>query len=462
MSANLNKIRKNTSRILGMNEKMWYVKTYNKKAGIANSKLKTKLFLEKRDLPVPKTIKVLSTRKELESLDWSELPAAFVMKPARGTEGKGIEIILNRKDDYWIISNGRKIDENYLRLKAQLMLDGKFSIGSKKDRVIIEERIKPHKAFRYHTYKGTPDIRVLLFKSVPIMAMLRLPTKESDGKANLAQGAIGAAIDLAAGRVTNAIYKDSFIERMPHNAVRLSGLEIPYWNKILKIASKVQQEVGLGYLSVDFLIDRNKGPLVLEINSNTGLVIQKANLDGIKWRIKSLSNVKIKNSAQAVRLGKDLFGGQIEASIQNISGRNIVGSKESIELSLFDKTKTYNCIVNTTRRSSRINKKLLADFFLDREYAYIESEISRLREEGVKTKDAVERINEYLQSKDIPLWVEASKLKTGFIRRLVKFDVELAESSFEISFLISEKIGNTAPVELGTDQLNNFIIDPTK
>jgi len=37
------------------------------------------------------------------------------------------------------------------------------------------------------------------------MAMLRLPTKESGGKANLQQGAIGLGIDMASGVTTSAV-----------------------------------------------------------------------------------------------------------------------------------------------------------------------------------------------------------------------------------------------------------------
>ncbi|HBZ98517.1 MAG TPA: alpha-L-glutamate ligase-like protein, partial [Pseudomonas sp.] len=39
-----------------------------------------------------------------------------------------------------------------------------------------------------------PDIRIIVLMGYPIMAMLRLPTRQSGGKANLHQGAIGVGV----------------------------------------------------------------------------------------------------------------------------------------------------------------------------------------------------------------------------------------------------------------------------
>jgi len=43
---------------------------------------------------------------------------------------------------------------------------------------------------------GLPDIRVIVYNRIPIVAMLRIPSKYSDGKANLHLGAYAAGIDL--------------------------------------------------------------------------------------------------------------------------------------------------------------------------------------------------------------------------------------------------------------------------
>jgi len=43
---------------------------------------------------------------------------------------------------------------------------------------------------------GLPDIRVIAYNMVPVMAMMRIPTKESGGKANIHGGACAVGIDI--------------------------------------------------------------------------------------------------------------------------------------------------------------------------------------------------------------------------------------------------------------------------
>ena len=54
-------------------------------------------------------------------------------------------------------------------------------------------------------YEGVPDIRIVVFNGYPVMAMLRLATHASDGKANLHQGAVGVGLALDSGRCLNAV-----------------------------------------------------------------------------------------------------------------------------------------------------------------------------------------------------------------------------------------------------------------
>ncbi|MRR31196.1 alpha-L-glutamate ligase-like protein, partial [bacterium] len=42
---------------------------------------------------------------------------------------------------------------------------------------------------------------------------------------------------------------------------------------------------GLGYLGVDLVIDRDRGPLLLELNARPGLAIQLANRHGLRTRL---------------------------------------------------------------------------------------------------------------------------------------------------------------------------------
>lgn len=323
------RILQNRNKILGLNERyLSYIRPYNLKQSfaIADNKILTKKRLQRADIPVPKMLGKISNYKELYKFKFLNLPKSFVLKPVRGLEGGGIEILYNRVNDEWIKSDGSRLSVDDLISRCRDILDGKYSLLNQPDEVLIEERIKPHKAFREYTYKGTPDIRVIVFNSIPVMSMLRLPTKQSDGKANLRLGAIGCGIDMAVGRVTQAIIgKAGTIEYIPGTNLRLSGLKIPQWNSILEHAVKASRTTGLGFGSIDFLIDREQGPMVIEINARTGLSIQLAEQDGLLWRLEKARGLKVKTVKQGVRLGKELYGGEIAEEIENISGKTLVG-----------------------------------------------------------------------------------------------------------------------------------------
>ncbi|OHB73568.1 MAG: hypothetical protein A2V70_20640 [Planctomycetes bacterium RBG_13_63_9] len=50
-------------------------------------------------------------------------------------------------------------------------------------KAICERRIIPHPVFEQVTVGGTPDIRVILYRGAPAMAMVHLPTRASRGRA---------------------------------------------------------------------------------------------------------------------------------------------------------------------------------------------------------------------------------------------------------------------------------------
>lgn len=117
------------------------------------------------------------------------------------------------------------------------------------------------------------------------MAMLRLPTRASNGKANLHRGAIGAGIEISSGLTLSAVQGARVIDRHPDTGRPVRGIQVPYWEQMLLTAASLTEIVGLGYLGVDFLIDRKRGPLLLELNARPGLSIQIANRCGLKKRL---------------------------------------------------------------------------------------------------------------------------------------------------------------------------------
>jgi alpha-L-glutamate ligase-like protein len=168
------------------------------------------------------------------------------------------------------------------------ILSGLYSLGGRPDAAILQQRVRLHSAFDEVSYKGIPDVRVVLYRFEPAMAMLRLPTRESNGRANLHQGGIGTGIDLDTGRTNHAVQRNRFVAKHPDTGAALVGLEVPFWADVLEMSRKVARAVGLGYVGVDVVIDANQGPMLLEANARPGLAIQIANNTGLTPRLKAI------------------------------------------------------------------------------------------------------------------------------------------------------------------------------
>jgi len=315
-----------------------FIRPFNrlKAKRLADDKLLSKRILKKNGVAVPKLIAKIKNIDDLENFDWQSLPSSFALKPNRGFGGEGILVVYGKKknrDDAWIKADRSLITIDDLKSHIRNILDGSFSLSNTPDIAFFEERLQLLKLFKPYAYKGIPDIRVIVFNKVPIMAMLRLPTKESGGKANLQQGAIGVGIDMATGVTTTAIQgKNKFIEKIPGTRLSTSGIRIPHWKDILLLAAKTQEISNLGFLGVDVAIDKDLGPVILELNARPGLSIQVANLAGLTERLKRVSGLKIKTIEKGVRMGMDLFGGEIEEEVEEISGRKVIGTVEKIKL----------------------------------------------------------------------------------------------------------------------------------
>ncbi|NTW13842.1 MAG: hypothetical protein HGA31_02300 [Candidatus Moranbacteria bacterium] len=321
-----------SSGILGMNARnLEYIRPLNRKRGrnIADDKLLSKRVLRKAGLPVPKLIATIRNNESLEQFDWSLLPGGFALKPNRGFGGEGILVVYGRKknrDDAWVKADGSLVTIEDLRAHIRNILDGSFSLTNSPDIAFFEERLTLLKSFKPYSYKGIPDLRIIVCNRIPVMAMLRLPTRQSSGKANLQQGAIGVGIDLATGTTTTAVIgKSHIIEYVPKTRLALSGIRIPYWKEILRIAIESQNVSGLGYLGADIAIDRERGPVLLELNARPGLSIQIANLDGLKGRLDRVKDLRVKTTERGMTLGMNLFGGEIEEELEEISGKRIIG-----------------------------------------------------------------------------------------------------------------------------------------
>jgi alpha-L-glutamate ligase-like protein len=219
---------------------------------------------------------------------------SFVVKPAQGSGGEGILVITGRskrKRDSIRLSSGVVITEDEIAHHISNIVSGQYSLSGTLDKAMIEYCVHFDPIFAEVSYQGVPDIRVIVYRGYPTMAMVRLPTRASDGKANLHQGAVGAGVDIARGVTLTGVLRNDLVEEHPDTGALIAGLEIPQWDFILESAARGYEVTGLGYLGVDMVIDADRGPLILEMNARPGLNIQIANGTGLSKRISRIDEL---------------------------------------------------------------------------------------------------------------------------------------------------------------------------
>jgi alpha-L-glutamate ligase-like protein len=259
---------------------------------LVDNKLKTKMLATDKGVATPALIGALTTQHDVRSLARFLGPHdGFAMKPAKGSGGKGILVISERRGDTYLKTNGQELFIDDVRRHASNILSGLFSLGGSPDVAIIEELIKPDPLYNDLSVEGVPDIRVIVYRGFPLMAMMRLSTRASDGKANLHQGAVCLGLALADGRPVNAIQFDRKITEHPDSGADLMSVEIPGWAGLLELAARSADATGLGYIGADIVIDRNRGPLLLELNARPGLAIQLANRQGLAPRVQAVDKL---------------------------------------------------------------------------------------------------------------------------------------------------------------------------
>ena len=277
--------------VLGMNARnAHYTTRLNPRSHypLVDDKLRTKRLAEDAGIAVPRLYGVIRENHELSGIR-SRLAgyADFVVKPAHGSGGNGILVVSGRSGERLVKSSGQEITFEDLEYHIANVLSGMYSLGGHPDAAMIEYRVAFDPLFEDIAYRGVPDIRTLVLRGVPVMAMVRLPTRASDGRANLHQGAVGAGIDLASGRTIGAVYRNGVVTRHPDTNHDLAGLQIPNWERLLDLAARCHDLTSLGYLGVDVVLDAHYGPLMLELNARPGISIQIANRAGLRHRLEA-------------------------------------------------------------------------------------------------------------------------------------------------------------------------------
>ena len=278
--------------VLGMNARnIDYIGRYNDRARypLVDNKLKTKLIAQKASVSVPDLLHVITTQHEIETID-GELAnrEQFVIKPAQGSGGKGILVVTGRDGERFVKSSGDQLGLDDVKRHLTNIISGLHSLGGRTDVAIIESLVETTDAFEAVSFEGVPDIRLIVFRGYPVMGMLRLATHESDGKANLHQGAVGVGLDIGTGRAVAAVQHNRPLHRHPDTGADLTNIEIPNWKRLLQLAARCYDVTQLGYLGCDIVIDQHRGPLLLELNARPGLSIQIANDEGLLPRLQDI------------------------------------------------------------------------------------------------------------------------------------------------------------------------------
>lgn len=352
------------SHILGMNSRYNYTKTNKNDAKrYGFSKLRTKELLNEHHIPTAQVYHVFDSLDDLESINWASIPTPFVIKPASGSAGKGILIIVKKLDNKqeWKDQDGQLVSIEDLNLHVANILDGEYSTWGTQHHALIEEMITAHPGIAKYSYAGTPDIRVIVFNSVPVMAMARIPTKESSGKANLDKGAIGLGIDIATGISTYGLSgKSQKITHFPGTKKKVNGIIIPHWEKTLEIAVQAANAAGYNYMGADLFISADKGPMIVELNGFPGLSIQLANRAGLKRRLERVEGLDVRDPRHGVKIAQALFAEHFADRSKIEEGLVIIPYRPNV-LVYGDKnhgTDTVEALINTGRDRSAISENL--------------------------------------------------------------------------------------------------------
>jgi alpha-L-glutamate ligase-like protein len=300
--------RRNAEYILVHNDRRFYP--------LVDDKVLTKTIAQEKGIAVPELYGTIEIQAQVA--DIPDIVAGhddFVVKPAQGSQGQGIVVVTGRSRGLYKLADGKLMDDGELAFHTSNILSGIFSLGGQPDKALIEYRVKFDPVFEAISYQGVPDVRIIVYFGIPVMAMVRLPTRLSKGKANLHQGCIGAGIDISTGRTLTAVWRNDIVEEHPDTGNRVSGVEIPGWQTLLEIAARSHELTGLGYQGIDLVLDKDLGTLILELNARPGLNIQIANRAGLAGRLEKADGFRKDglSIAERVSFARENFASAISA-----------------------------------------------------------------------------------------------------------------------------------------------------
>ena len=345
--------------LLGQNSRnLNYIKWHNTKIAkkLADSKLKTKEFLRANSIAIPDTIATLNNWDVINESIFEKLEPPFVVKPNGWFWGKGILVFNELSADWNYVTNDFKVfTKQELLSHFRDILDWFYSLSWNRDKVLIEKKIELDEEIELLWKYGLPDIRVIVFNMVPVMAMLRVPTEASNWKANIHAGACAVWVDIWTWKLTYITSYSKMIKSIP-GIWDVRGLKLPGWDKVLALAVKSQQVTKIWYLGCDIVLDKVEWPLVLELNIRPWLEVQVANLSPLKDRLKKVEWIYVNSVEKWVRLWRDLFSWDIEEKIKNISWKKVLWSREYLHINFEDKEYKYLTEIKPSNTKNYIDR----------------------------------------------------------------------------------------------------------
>ena len=285
--------------ILGMNARNYNIIGKCNKRNLfplVDDKVQTKVLATQAGITTPDLIGIIEYQYQVKNfVSYIQNYQQFVIKPAHGSGGKGVLVIKEWNNETFITASGKTLGFKEVYQHISNVLSGLFSLGGQYDVAVIEEMVNFSDVFSNFSYQGVPDVRIIVYKGYPAMAMMRLATAQSGGRANLHQGAVGVGLDVKTGKTLKAVMHNLPITHHPDTNADLMELSVPFWREHLIIGAKAFEMTGLGYLGADIVLDKVKGPMMLELNARPGLAIQIANGKGLLNAVKNIEENYPKN-----------------------------------------------------------------------------------------------------------------------------------------------------------------------
>ena len=399
-----------------------YIWEYNDNfaRNLADNKIKTKEFLSAKGVNVPESLAIIKNHNELDKFDYQTLSPPFVIKPNAWFWWQWILIFESLDaDGNFVTKKWTVYTKQTLEHHLREILDGFFSLSWTRDKIIIEKKIELDEGIELIWKYGLPDIRVIVFKLVPVIAMLRIPTEESWWTANTHSWACAVWIDIWSGILTYITHYNKVIKSVPW-IWDIRWLKIPYWEDILKMSAKLQKITNIWYLACDIVLDKNQWPSLLEVNIRPGLSVQVANLAPLASRLRKLDGVSITSEEKWVRLWMDLFWGDIEDKIESISWKRILWQLEYISICIGEKHHQYIAEISISEKDNIIDSSFVTDI-LKIEISEINNNKIRLKYKLLWEEQTADFLIWTLSDHNIVLWrrslrwdlIDPNKYKKG-------------------------------------------------